>query len=66
MWTSDPDRDFATWDAEQADFESRCPDCEYCGQKITSEYLIEVDGYYYHEDCFHKEHRFELEDYLNR
>lgn len=66
IWTSDPERDFARYDAEQAEFESRCPECEHCGQPITDDYLIEVDGYYYHEGCFMKEHRIDLDDYLER
>ena len=66
MWTSDPERDFATWDAEQAEREARCPDCEYCGKKITGGYLYEVDGYFYHDDCFNKEHLMDVDDYLER
>lgn len=62
IWTDNPERDFARYDAEQAEFEARCPECEICGQKITGGYGYEVDGYYYHEDCFNKEHRFDADD----
>lgn len=66
MWTNDPERDFARWDAEMAEREAKCPYCEECGQKITSGYIFEIYGEYYHEDCFIKEHRMEVEDYLER
>lgn len=66
IWTDNPDRDFARWDAEQAEWESKCPECEICGNGITEETLIEVDGFFFHEDCFMKENRIYLEDVLNR
>ena len=66
IWTDDPERDFTRWDAEQAEFEAKCPECEICGQTITDETVIEVDGYYYHKKCFLKEHEIDLEDYINR
>lgn len=67
IWTDNPERDFATWDAEQAEFEAKCPYCEECGQKITSGYLIkDDDGDYYHEECFNKHYRMDITDYLER
>lgn len=42
MWTSDPERDFARWDAERAEDEKNRKECDCCG------YLIYGKGY----ECF--------------
>ena len=48
-WTNDPERDFARWDAEQAEQEAELPACDYCGQ-ICYEYY-EILGNIICPDC---------------
>lgn len=42
IWTDNPERDFARWDAERAEDEKKRKECDCCG------YLIYGKGYY----CF--------------
>lgn len=38
IWTNDPERDFARWDAEQAKKEAELPVCDFCGQYCQHAY----------------------------
>ena len=42
-------------DAEENESLDRLPVCDYCGEPIQDEYLYEIDGELYCEDCM-KEH----------
>lgn len=50
IWTNDPERDFARWDAEQAEKEKELPVCDYCGQCCQHEYY-EIHGNIICDDC---------------
>lgn len=55
------------WDqhCEQQERElQRYPICDSCGERITDEHLIEVNGDLFHEDCFMEHNRKWTEDYM--
>lgn len=50
MWTDDPVRDAASYDASCDRWVSRRPVCAKCGEHIQDEYGYEIDGLYC-ENC---------------
>jgi len=39
------DEDFRAWDMRQAEYESKCPICVVCGERITStDKFYDIDG----------------------
>lgn len=65
LYWGDPDSAFARWDADQAYYESKCPTCDCCGEKITSETFkvttISGHKYRFHDDCLDTEY---TDDYI--
>lgn len=49
MWTNDPERDFARWDAEQAEQEGKLPECDCCGNRAYVYY--DIFGHTICENC---------------
>lgn len=50
IWTDNPERDFARYDAEQAEIEKMYPECDCCGNRIYEKYY-EVFDHIICEDC---------------
>lgn len=48
-WTTDPARDFARYDADQAEQEAELPVCDFCGQCCYTYW--EILGKIICEDC---------------
>lgn len=63
MNTGDPLRDYDYYEAKQVERERRQPKCCRCGQTIWDDYLIDLNGDLYHEECFMDEFRHSTEDY---
>lgn len=40
----------------------RCPECSYCGEKISDAFAFRIDGEWYHKDCFESEYYVEVID----
>lgn len=64
MFTDDPYRDFLRHDAEQEKLLERLPICDSCGEHIQDDYLFEVDGNLLCEECMIREHRRDVEDFM--
>lgn len=45
--------------------EEKLPVCEMCGNRIYDDYLIDLDGDLYHEDCFLRDCRKPTENYID-
>jgi len=61
IWTNDPERDFARWDAEQAKKEAELPVCDFCGQYCQHAYY-EILGNIICYDCI-DDFKHYVEDY---
>lgn len=61
IWTNDPERDFARWDAEQAEKEAELPVCDFCGQYCQHAYY-EILGNIICYDCI-DDFKHYVEDY---
>lgn len=61
IWTNDPERDFARWDAEQAKKEAELPVCDLCGQYCQHAYY-EILGNIICYDCI-DDFKHYVEDY---
>ena len=54
--TDDPVHDAAQRDLDQAEYEKKCPVCDWCEQPITDETFLQRINHkgracHYHEDC---------------
>ena len=59
MWTDDPHKDFARWDAEQEEALERLPKCCECGEPIVDDYCYYINDEYICEDCLNLCYRVE-------
>lgn len=51
---------YELWDSycdEQEKEAEKLPICEECGERIYDDYLIDLDGDCFHEECFMKRYR---------
>ena len=66
MWirTDDPERDFAAYDAEEAEFFARYPKCSECGETITDDKCFSFDGKLICSKCLEENHEVWTEDYV--
>ena len=55
---------FLQKEAEEEAWLRRCPICEYCGEPIQDEFLFDIDGCLYHEDCAGELFRKDTDNYL--
>ena len=56
---------YLSHEAEQETELEKCPECYYCGQKITDEYFYEMpDGEMVCEKCLNENHQRTLDDFL--
>lgn len=44
---------------------NKCPECDICGEKIQDEYLYDIDGMIYCDECLRDKFRKWREDYEN-
>lgn len=55
LYWGDPDDAFARWDADQAEYESKCPVCDYCDEAITDETYTVIEWGFraaiFHNSC---------------
>ena len=58
--TDDPLADFDRYETERERELERCPECSYCGEKITDAFAFHIDGEWYHKDCFESEYFVEV------
>jgi formylmethanofuran dehydrogenase subunit E len=54
---------FRRHDAEQEEWLSKRPVCEYCGEPIQDDYLYKIGGELYCEECMNDLFRHDAEDY---
>ena len=56
--SDDPLKDFDMYEAEQSkaedEFEKRLPICSECGERIHDDYLFDINGELYCQDCMEK------------
>ena len=65
MWYSDdPVADFNRYDSYLEKKLSNMPKCGSCGEHIQDDYLYDVDGNVYCEECFTSEFRRPVELYI--
>jgi hypothetical protein len=57
---------YSSHESEQECELEKCPECSVCGHKITDNYLYEIDGELYCEDCMNDRFQMSLEDYIGR
>lgn len=48
----------------EAEWEERCPECDLCGEKITDETYIDIDGRFMHLSCLKHEYERWTDDYV--
>ena len=56
MLTNDPVKDAMTHDRELEEKFEQLPVCEICGEHIDDDGYYDVDGAYYHRECFDKKY----------
>lgn len=54
IWTDDPVRDAANYEAEREQQMKKLPICDFCGYHITDDYVWKVGGECYCEKCAEK------------
>ena len=66
MWfiTDDPVRDAAAYDMERQKELDKLPTCDICGEPITGDFLYDIDGVLYCEDCLNSEFQRNVDDYI--
>ncbi len=62
--TGDAWQDANTLYDREEEYENRLPTCGGCGEKITGEYLYDVDDELFCEECFNERYRKNVEDYI--
>lgn len=55
---------FEMHDAEESRQLERLPKCDFCGEEIQDEYLYEIDGELYCEECMMEHFRKSTEEYM--
>ena len=65
MRTDDPERDYDRYDAECEDRLDRLPRCIDCGEPIQDEYLYDLNGDIFCEECLKNNFRKNTEDYCD-
>lgn len=63
MYVPDNYDAFERHEADQEAQLERCPKCAYCGEPIQEDYLFDIDGELYHEDCAKELFRKDTENY---
>ena len=58
----DPVLDWDLYCADQEQELEKYPKCAQCGEPITDEYMYEIDGEYYCEECMNDLFRVDVEE----
>lgn len=61
MWTDDPIRDAANYDAEQERIIEQLPLCDECNERIQDEYYYEVRGWVICPSCMEDHRKWNLD-----
>ncbi len=64
FYTNDPCADFERYDAEQERELEKLPVCEYCGETIQDDYLYDVGGDIFCEDCLNEHFRKSVDSFM--
>ena len=64
MWTDDPIADFERYDAEQERKLARLPECCVCGEHIQDDFLYDIDGELFCEECMNDSFRKCTDNYM--
>ncbi len=62
--TGDPLADFDRYEAEQQRALNKLPKCDYCGIRITDDYLYDIDGVIVCGKCLKEHFRKPTDDYI--
>lgn len=65
LFTDDPPRDYAQWDADRHRKLSRRPKCNDCDEYIESDHYFEVEGDLLCLDCMNDRYRKSTDDYMD-
>lgn len=57
---------YQSYESERECELEKCPECTYCGHKITDEYFYIINDEPVCEECLNDNHRKSLEDYIER
>ena len=63
-YSDDPIRDFLRHEAKRERELEKFPECSECGEKITDEYLYEINDELICEECLNRYHRRSVDDYI--
>ena len=63
--SDDPVADFERWNADQEKELSRLPKCIDCGEPIQDDYLFDINGDLFCEECMKANFKRWTEDYCN-
>ena len=58
---------YSLWEAHEARLErelAKFPVCAYCGEPITTDDLLDINGELYHIDCAESEFKKNTNDYI--
>lgn len=62
--SSEPLDDFRRHDADEADYEAKCPVCDSCGRPITDETYFEISGEILCEECMRDSYLRHTDNYI--
>ncbi len=64
MWTNDPVADYERYSNDMESALEQLPECTFCGNHILDDYLYEIDGDYYCEECMKELFRKSVDDIM--
>lgn len=64
-YTDDPIADFDRYEAEREAQLDRLPKCDICGEPIQDDYLYDINGDIFCEECLKGKFRKSVEDYCD-
>ena len=56
---------FVEYDLEQEEESKKLPKCCECGERIDDDYLFDIEGDLYCEECIKKLYKKPMEDYMD-
>jgi formylmethanofuran dehydrogenase subunit E len=65
MYSDNPIADFLSYDAEQESKREKMPVCSVCGEHIQDDFLYDIDGEIFCEECLNENFRKCTDDYIN-
>ena len=64
FYSDDPVADFERYDAKQQEALKQLPTCTNCGEPIQDDYLFDVDGELFCEECMKVNFKKSVENYI--